>query len=182
MTAPTWNWMQTYTGKKFLPMDPNVDDICIEDIAHALSNLCRYGGHCNRFYSVAEHAWHCSYAVAPEFAFAALMHDASEAYLVDMPRPIKHQLPGYLEAEARLEKAVAAKYALEWPMPAEVKRVDNAILFDERKVLLSEPPEKWADEQEPLGVTLYLWPPNAAEMAFLMRFDELKDLHDQATN
>jgi hypothetical protein len=171
----TWDWMQTYSGKKFLPMAPRIEDICIEDIAHALSMLCRYGGHCNTFYSVAEHSWHCSYAVAPEYAFAALMHDASEAYLVDMPRPIKNQLPGYREAEARLEQVISTKYGLEWPMPAEVKRVDNAILFDERKVLLSEPPEKWANEQEPLGIELELWGPECAKYTFLERFYQLTE-------
>src|SRR5258708_302056 len=83
------NWMQTYTGRAYWPADPRAEDVCIEDIAHALSLLCRYTGHCKRFYSVAEHSILISQVVPPEYAFFGLMHDAQEAYINDLARPIK---------------------------------------------------------------------------------------------
>src|SRR5438128_12538670 len=82
------DWMQTYTGRAFYPLDPRLDDICIEDIAHALSMLCRYGGQCQEFYSVAEHSVLMSYAVNPQHALWALLHDATESYMGDLIRPL----------------------------------------------------------------------------------------------
>jgi hypothetical protein len=83
------DWMQTFTGRAFYPLDPRPEDIDPVDIAHALSLICRYGGHSSRFYSVAEHCVLMSHAVAPEHALWALLHDATEAYLGDMIRPLK---------------------------------------------------------------------------------------------
>ena len=82
-TAADDGWMQTLTGKKFYPLNPTLDSIDIIDIAGALSKMCRFGGHCNKFYSISEHCWHLSYKASPPNRLAALMHDASEAYLVD---------------------------------------------------------------------------------------------------
>src|SRR5690606_29748913 len=95
------DWMQTFTGRRFWPLDPRPDEICIEDIAHALSMQCRYAGHCLSFYSVAEHSVLLSQHVAEPFRRWALLHDASEAYLVDVPRPIKGDLSNYRAVEAR---------------------------------------------------------------------------------
>lgn len=104
------DWIQTYSGRAFYPLAPYPQDVCIEDIAHALSQLCRFGGHCRRFYSVAEHSVLLSRVVVPEFQLWALLHDASEAYLVDVPRPIKKQLPAYVEAERRVMAAICARF------------------------------------------------------------------------
>lgn len=169
------SWIQTFSGRKFFPLDPRPEDIAIEDIAHALSMLCRYGGHCLRFYSVAEHSIHLSRAVLPEHAMWALLHDASEAYLVDVPRPIKKNLLGYKQFEDRLSQVIADVFRLPWPTPLAVKTADTAILTDEWLVLMSKPPETWSTDCAPLGITMNFWTPAEAEMAFLARYYELCD-------
>jgi uncharacterized protein len=91
--------MQTYTGLAFWPLDPRPDEIRLVDIAHALSKLCRYGGQCLSFYSVAEHSLLVASKAPDHLKLVALMHDASEAYLLDIPRPIKRHLAGYAESK-----------------------------------------------------------------------------------
>lgn len=160
------DWMQTYTGRMFWPMDPRPEEVNIADIAHALSMQCRYAGHCLRFYSVAEHCVLLSQAVAPEHALWALLHDASEAYLVDVPRPVKPFLAGYREAEARVMAVIAGNFGLSAEMPDEVKDADNRILEDERRQNMSDPPAEWR-VGPPLGVTLQFWTPEVARRRFL---------------
>src|SRR6266700_4788978 len=100
------DWIQTAMGRKFWPMDPRSGEVFIDDIAHALSMLCRFGGHCIRFYSVAEHSVLLSRVAEPRFKLWALLHDASEAYLADVPRPVKPALVGYKDAEERVQRAI----------------------------------------------------------------------------
>ncbi len=185
MSEPTsdWgrgSWMQTFTGRQFFPLDPRAEEIDPVDIAHALSLICRYGGHTRRFYSVAEHCWLMSYAVAPEHALWALLHDATEAYVGDMVRPLKHHLPEYQAAEARVWAAIALRFglreldALPPAMPAEVKEADNRILLDERAALLTAPPAAWQqDDLEPLGVDVRGVSPEIAEWRYKTRLTEL---------
>jgi hypothetical protein len=127
--------IQTFTGKRFFPFDPDPKLIDILDIAHALVNQCRFGGHCAFHWSVAAH----SCLVAMETGdLAGLLHDASEAYLPDVVRPLK-KLPAfaaYRQAEERLQKMIAEKYGLPWPEPAHVKEADNIILTAEANVLM----------------------------------------------
>jgi len=85
-------WIQTYTGKKFWAFDAAIADICIEDIAHALAMRCRFGCHCKEFYSVAQHSVIVSHHLPPELKLWGLLHDATEAYLPDVPRPQKGRL------------------------------------------------------------------------------------------
>ena len=134
---------------------------------------CRYAGHCKRFYSVAEHSVLLSQAVAPEHRLWALLHDASEAYLVDVPRPVKPFLPGYREAEDRLMAAVCERFGLPHAMPCEVKRVDSAILNDERAQNMHHSRHDWSIDPTPLGVTLQMWSPSEAETQFLAAFEAL---------
>lgn len=120
--------IRTWSGRYVDPLDPDPGTILVEDIAHALSHQCRFGGHLPMFYSVAEHSLLVSEFVAPEHKLAALMHDASEAYLLDIPSPVKHRLPGYKEAEDQLMRVIAAKFNFPWPLPAEVKAADTRAL------------------------------------------------------
>jgi hypothetical protein len=166
-------WMQTYTGRKFYPADPHGDEVDIMDIAASLSNMCRYGGHCLRFYSVAEHAVHVAANVPNEFKLTALMHDASEAYLVDIPRPLKPSLTNYYELENQLMSVISKKFGTTWPLPDEVKYADNAILRDERAqnmASLDVPPEVWGDKLPALGARLQFWTPDRAKNEFLIAF------------
>lgn len=165
------DWMQTFTGRQFWPIDPRADEVDIRDIAHALSNCCRYGGHCKRFYSVAEHSVLIARAAPPHLKKAALLHDASEAYLVDIPRPIKRSLPEYRAIEARLMQVIAKLFDFAWPLAEEIKDLDRRILMDERDALMSNPPAGWFEEElEPLGVEMIGLSPIAAEWAFRREF------------
>lgn len=167
-------WIQTYTGGRIFPLDPRLDEIHIEDIAHSLSLQCRYNGHVNRFYSVAEHSLYVSQAVAPANALSGLMHDASEAYLTDVPRPIKPSFTGYYGFEDKLMNMIAIKYGFTWPMPLEVKDCDNRILNDEKAQLLGKGEFEWEDDfGKALGITIKGLRPEIAEELFMDRFKEL---------
>lgn len=168
------DWMQTHTGARFYPADPRADEIDLRDIAHALSLLCRYGGHVDRFYSVAEHCVLMSEAVAPEHALAALLHDATEAYVVDVPRPLKRYLPEYRAIEDRVWLAIAQRFGVDPILPAAVHEADNRILVNERAALLSlaEPWPMLADLAH-LPVTIEGWAPAYAEHRYLSRFRAL---------
>lgn len=166
-------WMQTYSGHKFYPLDPHPEDIFIEDIAGALSNMCRFGGHCREFYSVAEHCVHVARLAPKELKLAALLHDAAEAYLVDIPRPIKRQLVDYCRIEAKLERVIAQRYSVSYPWHAEIKRLDTAILSDERAQNMANmdvEPMLWGNVLPALGVKLQFWKPQQAKFAFMDAF------------
>lgn len=172
--------MQTFTGRMFFPADPRGEDMVIEDVAHALSMLCRFGGHCREFYSVAEHSWHVSNLVPPEDAYAGLMHDATEAYLVDMPKPAKVALPQYKEMEDRLWAIVSARFNLPAELPESVHLVDRSMLHVEHDRLLPAipPGETWGMGGEPLTIprpVIRCWGPKFAEMMFLDRYKELTE-------
>ena len=172
------DWMQTFTGRQFWPLDPRPEEIFVEDVAHALSMQCRYAGHCRKFYSVAEHCVLLAEAVAQapgattDDARWALMHDASEAYLVDVPRPVKPHLTGYRDAEAVVMAAVAERFGLPDKITPLVHDYDNRIIADER-ANLSDCAAKWDFDELPLCVTLRNWAPTIAETRFLMAFDAL---------
>ena len=171
------DWMQTFTGRQFWPLDPRPEDVDILDIAHALANQCRYAGHCRRFYSVAEHSVLLARAVAPEHRLWALLHDAAEAYLVDLPRPVKRQVVGYHLAEAAVMAAICWRFGLAPEMPDAVHEADYRILRDELEQNMAAPPSRWPVQDEaPLGVTLRFWTPDQAEAWFLTEFDLLARL------
>jgi uncharacterized protein len=177
-------WMQTYTGKAWYPMTPRSKDVDIEDIAHALSHLCRYGGHCRRFYSVAEHSVLVSRLVRPEHALLGLMHDASEAYVVDVPRPLKVHLGNYHDMESRAWIAIALRFDLPYEMPADVHRADIDACFIERGQLMAPVRHAWMDKEWGMGHEFslpappsWVWElgfdPEKAEVMFMNRFEEL---------
>jgi hypothetical protein len=169
------DFMQTYTGRKFWPMDPRANEVCIRDIAHSLSLQCRYAGHCRRFLSVAEHSvliarWVRGQTDA-QTALWGLLHDASEAYLVDIPRPVKPYLTNYKEAEAKVMAAVCQRFGLPLEMPAAVHEADERIIADELVNLVRM---QWhARHDDPLGVRLMYWSPAEAEEEFLETFKAL---------
>jgi hypothetical protein len=176
----------TFTGIEFFPFHPNQYDINIRDIAHALSNICRYTGHVNKFWSVAAHSVEVSHRVwrqtkDAKIALTGLMHDASEAYLVDVPRPLKPFFPDYNRNEARLEKVIAKAFDLVYPYPQVVHDVDREMLYDEVANFFS--PGSFTRER--LNVTeaypairLESFPPEQGEQEFLARFQWLRALSD----
>jgi hypothetical protein len=169
------SWMQTYSGEPFYPLEAKPEEVEILDIAHALSMVCRYAGHCLRFYSVAEHSVLLSHTVDPEHARWALLHDATEAYMGDMVRPLKHEMPEFMSAEDRLMEVIAEKFNLVGPMPDQVKEHDTRIVVDERNqnMVPSRIPWSLLDGYRPLGVKLNCWSPTRAKAEFLSRFQQL---------
>lgn len=169
------DWMQTVTGRKFWPMDPRPEDVDIIDIAHALSMICRFGGHCLRFYSVAEHSVLIARKAPPEYQLAALLHDASEAYLSDIVRPLKRSLPEYRLAEDRVQHAIRLRFSLGYVGGQCVKQLDRAILADERAQNMEPTDEVWSIGEGPLGVTLQFWSPERARDEFLDCYDQVRN-------
>lgn len=128
-------YMETVSGRRFDPMSMGADDIDIRDIAHALALQNRYNGHTSGPISVARHSLWVAREVGvltmhdPALMFIGLMHDASEAYLGDIIRPLKHRewARGYLEVEARVESLIAERYGFTFPYPAVIKQADNNV-------------------------------------------------------
>ncbi len=181
--ADDTGWIQTFTGRAFFPAQPRAEDVHIEDIAAALARQCRFGGHCQRFYSVAEHCVHISDAALPSGRLCGLMHDASEAYLLDIPRPIKPLLAGYRELEDALMTVIAAKYGFAWPPTDEIKQLDAAIITDERQQNMASMDvdgPRWGSPHAALGVRLQFWTPEIASFEFLTRFYALRNDHQAA--
>ncbi len=140
------NFITTYTGKHIDPMNPDPEMICIADIAHALSLLCRGNGHVHTFWSVAQHCICCAKeaemrGLSYRMALACLLHDASECYLSDVPRPFKQQLPEYQQHEDHLLSLIYQKFLgsdLNDEERAQLKEIDNAMLWYDLENLLGE--------------------------------------------
>lgn len=174
ITERTSNWIQVIFGKPFYPLEPRAEEIEITDIAWSLSRQCRYAGHVKGFYSVAEHCVHVSRAVPKEYALWGLLHDASEAYLVDLPRPVKNHIHSYKKMESRLMECVAERFGLSLPEPAIVKEMDDRILFNERQALLNPSLSDWSFTGELIpGVKIYGWEYQEAYEQFMLRYTEL---------
>lgn len=172
-------WTLTSKGARFFPLDPRPGDIDIEDIAHALSNVCRFGGHCRTFYSVAQHSVLVSRHVPRRLALHGLLHDASEAYCGDLVRPIKRKCRDYQSIELVIEAVVALRFGLAYITPAEVKAADNRALMTERRDLMPPCPWAWTEDQAadggvpPWEETIIPVGPEVARAMFLERFAEL---------
>jgi uncharacterized protein len=170
-TKDRGDWIQTYMGRQFWPLDPDPLEIFIEDIAHSLSNQCRFTGHCHRFYSVAEHSVRAAAIVPEKDKLWGLLHDASEAYLVDLPRPLKRfsKLGDlYREIEANLMAQVCHRFDLTLEQPTSVEHADRVMLVTEKRDLMRLPPEPWEDVGvEPLEARIRPWSSDKAKFEFL---------------
>ena len=174
----THDTIRTYTGLYVNVFDPKPEMFRIEDIAHALANQCRFSGHLPKFYSVAQHCVLASQRVHTDYAYDALMHDSSEAYLLDIPSPIKKHLPNYKELEDNVMKVLAKVFNFRYPLEQPVKEIDlqmlhwewEHIMLGRRYVayytyqgsVLEEPGEVWNHKK--------------AEKKFLERYRELMDI------
>jgi hypothetical protein len=164
-------------GSFFSLLNPTVDMIDIEHIAHATSQLCRFTGHCSTFYSVAQHCVIVSHFVPPELALTGLLHDATEAYIGDVSRPLKDALdqraPGILEGiENQIHQVIGAKYGHPFPFPPEIKQADNlALAMERRDLMVGAVP--WPHLPDPPAQKLTPWEPLQAEITFLARFAQL---------
>ncbi|MET3505481.1 hypothetical protein [Halalkalibacter oceani] len=146
-------WMETYSGKKFHPLNPSLEEICLEDIVHSLAKACRFGNHLPIHFSVAQHSMICA-LVARELGCSkkielyALSHDFSEAYIVDIPRPLKALLPDYKAIEHKVQNKMYEFVGLEPPTEDEkliIKYIDNLVLYYEGKYLTNNV-DGWIEE------------------------------------
>lgn len=170
--------IQTYSGRLVDPMNLRPEDVFIQDVAHALSLLCRWTGHCRFHYSVAQHSVLGSQVISQGNALWFLLHDAAEAYLNDMSRQTKDLLPAYKEAEDRALRVIVDRFQLPWPMPAEVKFVDNQMLMAEKDQVMERcewPPEFCVGPSA--DVRIDERPPREVERAFMERFISLRGGH-----
>jgi len=165
-------WIETYTGVKFYLNQYRLDDIRIEDIAHSLSLLCRYNGHCKSFFSVGEHSVRVSRIVPPEDKLMGLLHDAAEAYVGDISRPVKYSFPDIKELELKIQADIFTKFNVTGNKAA-VKLADDIMLATEAKTLM-----KWIEDwdrsgfcnEQPLDEIIVPWWSEVAEMTFLAEF------------
>lgn len=164
------------SGRYFDLLDPDGSDFGIDDIAHALANVCRFTGHCRSFYSVAQHSVLVSHVVPREHAFAGLMHDAAEAFVGDVSKPLKVMLPDYQLIEDRIEAAVFARLGLPAKLPECVKHADRVLLRTEQRDLMFADRDVWTftGDAQPLRGRIEPIGPSEAKKAFLNRYFELR--------
>lgn len=172
------HWVTTYTGKKLHFLDPQSEEIDIVDIAHALSLTCRFGGQCRVFYSVAEHSIRMAEIVPVEHKLHALLHDASEAYLPDLPRPMKASLPSFKGMEVIILQAIFNKFLYlpdtQKPNSKLIKEADNILLATEARDLMDNM-DDWAPLPKPLSDIIYPMRPARAEELFLGLFERYSE-------
>ena len=175
------NWLQTFSGLKFYPLDPRPEEIDIKDIARALSHMARFNGHTNQFYSVAQHSVMCADLAPDQFRLEALLHDASESYIADLVRPAKVNLPDYLKMEEGIQRAINHKYGVSYPISPIVKEIDNRMLVTEARFLLrhhKDGSDWWRapDAPPPYDIQMRAWTPEHARQRFIESFNILSNM------
>lgn len=154
---------------------PSTSDFTIDDIAHGLANLCRYAGQCRDFYSVAEHSILVSECVQSH-AFDALLHDAAEAFLGDITRPLKQMLPDYRRIEAQVQLAIFERFGLPATIDPIIKEADLRVLAAEQRQIMPDGTDAWAEAGGviPAPVVVRHLSPAQAKYAFLEKFEQLR--------
>lgn len=165
----------TCNGNYFNFINPELSDFGIEEIAHGLSHICRFGGQTREFYSVAQHSVYVSKLVSPKHAMEGLLHDSSEAFLGDVVKPLKELLADYKQIEKRVERAIFSRFKLLYPLPNEVKLADLIMLATEQRDLMPYHSDEWflIKNIEPLEEIIQPLNPKEAKELFLKRYNEL---------
>jgi hypothetical protein len=167
-------WIQTFTGRRFDVFAPNPDHIHLLDIATALAHTCRFSGHVPYHYSVGQHSLLMSRVVPPAVALEALLHDAAEAYLGDVPRPIRQGLQDYNAVMGLVETAVAQRFGLVYPWPDAIHEADMRMVITEAHAF-NKDTTGWGIDAAPYGdvVVAPMYPKDVMEL-FIDRFLELE--------
>lgn len=184
MTPDDKDWMLTFTRRQVWPLRLTLDDINMSDIARALSNQCRYNGHVDEFYSVAEHSVQISLALRRDgydriTQLTGLHHDDAETWIGDQIKPLKNALEAkgvsLKPYELDIEEKVSAKFGLPWPWPKVIKLYDNMIVRDEKEQLKAGGQDWNAFGIPPVGLNVVLpcWEPKRAMREFLHLHNEL---------
>lgn len=168
-------YISTYLGNRFYPTEGRIEDIDIEDIAHGLAYQCRFNGQTNQFYSVAQHSLMVAELVPPAYSRAALLHDAAEAYLGDMVKPLKVLLPAFADIEDKVTQLIARHFDLDFSDYAPIKHADLQALATEKRDLMPHSVEPWSYLQgfDPLPDVIQPLNPNDAKRLFLESWQRL---------
>ncbi len=169
-------YVSTFLGNRFFLTRPHIDDVAIEDIAHGLAYQCRFNGQTSAFYSVAQHSLMVLSLVPPRLQFQALLHDAAEAYLGDMVKPLKHLFPEFGVIEARVMAIIGQRFAVDLThLDPAIKQADMVALATEKRDLMPYSTENWSYLQgiSPLPQIIEPMDPQAAKTAFLETFGRL---------
>ena len=174
----TTDYVSTFSGNRFYPLEPRIDRVAIEDIAHGLAYQCRFNGQTREFYSVAQHSLIVAQLVPPPLRMAALLHDAAEAYLGDMVKPLKVLMPAFALLEERVGAIIAATFDIDFSDYAPIKRADLIALATEKRDLMPHSVERWAylDQIAPLPDPIVAMDPGLAKHSFLEMFAQLSAL------
>lgn len=170
-------YIRTYSGYKFHFDTVDDNEYRPDDIAHALAMNCRWTGHVKRFYSVAQHCVLASYEAPPGEELAALLHDASEAYVHDTPSPLKwylqdHDFTAFSDLEKRIDKAIFHSFGLKYPRSPIIKHIDVRLLATESRDLMPEGEERLY-MSDPYPWHIKPWKPEEAERKFYTRMMEI---------
>lgn len=168
--------MTLYSGASFDLLDPWNSEFTVEDIAHGLAHVCRYAGQCRSFYSVAEHSLLVS-DVVPELALEALMHDAAEAFLGDITRPLKQLLPEYKAIERDVGAAIFHRLGIDEARVSGVKAADLRVLAAEQQQIMPPGTNSWAAAAGvvPAPIEVKFLAPPMAKREFLDRYRALSE-------
>jgi hypothetical protein len=175
----TTPYVSTFLGNRFYPLEPRIDKVAIEDIAHGLAYQCRFNGQTCEFYSIAQHSLVVAHLVPEHLRFAALMHDAAEAYLGDMVKPLKVLLPQFAQIEEQVGDIIARTFDIDFSEYAPIKRADLIALATEKRDLMPHSTERWAylDDIAPLPEPIVAMDPASAKLAFLAAYDLAAGTH-----
>jgi hypothetical protein len=165
----------TAGGTCFDFVHPERSRFTIEEIAHHLAHICRFTGAVRQFYSVAQHSVLVSQVVPPQHALAGLLHDAAEAFIGDVSRPLKALLPDYKIIEKRVEAVVLGRFGLSPDLPPEVKHADMVLLATEKRDLMPAHPDDWdcLEGAQPLPARIEPVESVLARRMFMLRYWEL---------
>jgi uncharacterized protein len=171
----TTPYVSTFSGNRFYPLEPRIDRVAIEDIAHGLAYQCRFNGQTQEFYSVAQHSLLVSSLVPTDLRLAALLHDAAEAYLGDMVKPLKVLLPEFAAIEDKVGAIIATAFGVDFSNYGPIKRGDLIALATEKRDLMPHSAERWAylDGIAPVAQRIVTMSPGEAKRAFLAEFERL---------
>lgn len=180
--APDTTYICTYLGNRFYPLEGRIDQVHLEDIAHGLAYQCRFNGQTSEFYSIAQHSLMVADIISaehPELRLAALLHDASEAYLGDVVKPLKALLPDYKDIERRVEEIIAKAYGISDIFNPLIKRADMIALATEKRDLMPHSAEDWSylKGYEPLRDAITAWSPEQAKRAFLIEVNKARRVY-----
>lgn len=171
----TTSYVSTFSGNRFYPLEPRIDRVAIEDIAHGLAYQCRFNGQTCEFYSVAQHSLVVASLVPARLRLAALLHDAAEAYLGDMVKPLKVLLPEFGAIEEKVTRIIADTFGVDFSDYGPIKKADLVALATEKRDLMPHSVERWAylDGIQALPDAIVPMSPTNAKEAFLLEFNRL---------